>query len=80
MASRFVSAGAIDPETGEAAPVAAPPASSSGEVTDSKTDEWLVVQRELDAERRRREERRVAASTAGEEKSLFEVLEANKGS
>lgn len=78
MASRFVSAGAIDPVTGEAAPDAA--ADSRAPPVDPKTDEWLVVQKELDAERRRREEHKAsAAAAAGEEKSLYEVLEANKG-
>lgn len=77
MSSRFVSAGAIDPVTGEAASDTA--TNSSAPPADPKTDEWLVVQKELDAERRRREEHKASAAAAGEEKSLYEVLEANKG-
>lgn len=40
--------------------------------------EWEVVQKELEAERRQREEARRAAAEGGE-KSLYEVLQANKG-
>ena len=120
MASRFVSAGAIDPTTGEAAAAAAataagagtnvPPSSSTatqppprasppsaaGRPTLSgagqaqsepeettiapsvENDRWLAAQKELEAERQRRQEQRTAAA-AGGEKSLYDVLQANKG-
>lgn len=79
--SRFVSAGAINAETGEAvaneadktANTTQPPAAES-----KKTAEWELVQKELDAERRRREEARIKAVEGGE-KSLYDVLQANKG-
>lgn len=89
MSSRFVSAGAIDPTTGEAAAATAGAAAaaagenvptSSDADRDSRkpdNDEWLAVEKELAAERRRREEARKPA--AGAERSLFEVLQANKG-
>ena len=44
-----------------------------------KQREWEVVQKELDDERRKREEARVKAAEGGGERSLFEILEANKG-
>jgi hypothetical protein len=91
MSSRFVSAGAIDPTTGEAAAVAAPAAiAAAGDHAPTTTDaappkplakpndEWLTVEKELEAERRRREEARKAAASGGE-RSLYEVLQANKG-
>ncbi|KAJ6445712.1 cytochrome b-c1 complex subunit 9, mitochondrial [Purpureocillium lavendulum] len=43
----------------------------------AKNVEWEAVQKELDAERKRREEARHKAA-AGEEKSLYEILQANK--
>ncbi|KAL1867340.1 hypothetical protein VTK73DRAFT_4247 [Phialemonium thermophilum] len=91
MASRFVSAGAIDPTTGEAAKPVEPTTSDGG--SDSRDhgvgpaakaeDEWAAVQRELEAERKRREEQRAAAmnsagSGPGGEKSLYEILQENK--
>jgi hypothetical protein len=81
MSSRFVSAGAIDPTTGEAA--TQPPAnaineSSSDPRNPASDDKWAAVEREL-AEEKKRKEAHKAALAAGGEKSLFEVLEANKG-
>jgi len=83
--SRFVSAGRIDASSGEAVSEAAvkPGAAAlrekeRGEAA-RKNEEWEVVQRELEAERRRREEARRAEGAPGAEKSLFEVLQANKG-
>lgn len=75
MSDRFVSAGTIDgdgelhrePRTGS---VAHPPAGGKAE--------WEAVQRELEAERKRREEQRLRESSAGE-KSLYDILQANKG-
>ncbi|EXF78195.1 hypothetical protein CFIO01_00190 [Colletotrichum fioriniae PJ7] len=96
--SRFVSAGAINAETGEAvtqdpttttsttpnagttaaaaAAVAAASAPKSA-AESKKSAEWEIVQKELDAERKRREEARVK-SVEGGEKSLYDVLQANK--
>lgn len=86
--SRFVSAGAINAETGEAVAAAAAAsggdddkrtASGAGEGPSAKKNaEWEIVQRELDAERKRREEARIK-SVEGGEKSLYDILEANKG-
>lgn len=82
MSSRFVSAGAIDPTTGEA--TTQPPATTTASGTPGETrkppvdDNWAAVEREL-AEERKRKEAHKAALAAGGEKSLFEVLEANKG-
>lgn len=44
----------------------------------AKNAQWEAAQRELEAERKRREEARLKASM-GEEKSLYEILQANKG-
>ncbi|KAK0722018.1 N-terminal domain of NEFA-interacting nuclear protein NIP30-domain-containing protein [Lasiosphaeria miniovina] len=80
MASRFVSAGAIDAATGEATAAAAPPPASSDN-TDRKGNEWLEVTKQLEADRRRRDEARQAAATAAGpngERTLFDVLQANK--
>jgi hypothetical protein len=63
--SRFVAAG------GAEAPVP--------ERAGKHSDEWLAVQKELEAERRRREDARTAAVGQNGEKSLYEVLQANKG-
>ncbi|KXH60133.1 hypothetical protein CNYM01_10292 [Colletotrichum nymphaeae SA-01] len=86
--SRFVSAGAINAETGEAVAQDATDntttsnTNSGGGGTKSaaeskKSAEWDLVQKELDAERKRREEARVK-SVEGGEKSLYDVLQANK--
>ncbi|KAB5536025.1 N-terminal domain of NEFA-interacting nuclear protein NIP30-domain-containing protein [Coniochaeta sp. 2T2.1] len=77
MSSRFVSAGAIDPATGEAAASSEQQAASRTDGANRPNDEWLAVEKELAAERRRRDEARSAAAT-GREPSLFEVLQANK--
>ncbi|KAL2873768.1 hypothetical protein SGCOL_011083 [Colletotrichum sp. CLE4] len=85
--SRFVSAGAINAETGEAVVEdtttmatttnAGGARSVSKAAEAKKSAEWEIVQRELDAERKRREEARVK-SVEGGEKSLYDVLQANK--
>lgn len=85
MSSRFVSGGTIssgEPGAAEtstskagtsaAAAAAEPPPSSS------RNAEWEAVEKELAAERQRREEQRRKAAT-GEEKSLFDILQDNKG-
>lgn len=78
MASRFVSAGAIDPATGEAAAAERTTTQPDDRQQNKPNDEWLAVEKELAAERRRREEQRSAAAGTGE-RSLYEVLQANKG-
>ncbi|KAF6840403.1 hypothetical protein CMUS01_03940 [Colletotrichum musicola] len=76
--SRFVSAGAINAETGEAVVDDAAASTTGNTQTETKKSaEWELVQKELDAERKRREEARVKAVEGGE-KSLYDVLQANK--
>lgn len=70
--SRFVSSGTIS-SSGEATTKAASESESA-----SKNPEWERVQKELDAERARRSEARRKA-VEGEEKSLYDILQANKG-
>lgn len=75
MSGRFVSGGVIDPGgegPGKGQEV------TEGSKSNSKNSEWEAVQRELEAERKRREEQRIKAAS-GEEKSLYEILQANKG-
>lgn len=73
--SRFVSGGKIDADTGESV---APPSAEESAPSGRVNAQWEAVQRELDAERRKRDEARRHAVEGGE-KSLFDVLEANKG-
>ncbi|KAF6835679.1 hypothetical protein CPLU01_04149 [Colletotrichum plurivorum] len=76
--SRFVSAGAINAETGEAVVNDTAASTTCNTQTETKKSaEWELVQKELDAERKRREEARVKAVEGGE-KSLYDVLQANK--
>lgn len=81
MSSRFVSAGAIDAASGEAVeldPSAAAVKSVAG--SSSGGTEWEIVQRELEAERKRRDAAAEAARRGeGQEMTLYEVLQANKG-
>ena len=90
MTSRFVSRGTIDAATGEAVPSQG--SENAGTTTSSDSSaatkegvrqgEWAAVQAQLDAERKQREEeRRRAADAHGAgsgDRSLFEVLQANK--
>lgn len=77
--SRFVSAGAINAETGEAVEATAADKKAEGAAAEPKKNtEWEAVQKELEAERKRREEARVKAVEGGE-KSLYDILQANKG-
>lgn len=77
MSNRFVSGGTIgssgdlpnDTSTENATPLH----------NAAKSSEWEAVQQELDAERRRREEQRVKSVTGEGERSLYDVLQANKG-
>jgi hypothetical protein len=64
MSSGFISAGTVDP-----------PTSQTLSKSDAKGDEWARAQQEIGESRRRKEE----ASRQERGKSLFEVLEANKG-
>ncbi|TQN68855.1 FAM192A-like protein, partial [Colletotrichum shisoi] len=84
--SRFVSAGAINAETGEAVVAeetkkgddgAGGAVAAASTVEPRKNAEWEIVQRELEAERKRREEARLK-SVEGGERSLYDVLQANK--
>ncbi|KAF4970408.1 hypothetical protein FSARC_2552 [Fusarium sarcochroum] len=79
MSSRFVSAGKIG-SSGEISKDTNNTESSPGQpLNDSvKSKEWEVVEKELEAERKRREEARVKAATGEGEKSLYDVLQANK--
>ncbi|KAM0322011.1 hypothetical protein ACHAQA_009753 [Verticillium albo-atrum] len=77
MSSRFVSGGKIDAETGEVVTSEASDKALTEAPRSKSSAEWEVVQRELDAERRRREEARAKAVEGGE-KSLYDVLQANK--
>lgn len=91
MASRFVSGGRIDAKTGEDVPQSSAVEAESGvQATSSSREgrgsgagkssaEWEAVQRELEAERRRRDEARAKAVNEGGEKSLYDILQANKG-
>lgn len=87
MMSRFVSAGAINAETGEVVVAeetkkgddgVGGAAAAASAVEPRKNAEWEIVQRELEAERKRREEARLK-SVEGGERSLYDVLQANKG-
>ncbi|XDG10302.1 hypothetical protein ABKA04_009917 [Annulohypoxylon sp. FPYF3050] len=91
MTSRFVSGGTIagtdqtEPAPKQSSPLAATTkqeAAQWGEEkeADKKTTEWEAVQRDLEADRRRREEARRAQveGGAGGERSLYDVLQANK--
>ncbi|KAI5466694.1 N-terminal domain of NEFA-interacting nuclear protein NIP30-domain-containing protein [Mariannaea sp. PMI_226] len=81
MSGRFVSVGTIDSSgevvkdapNGESSIAAAKPL-----VDSEKSKQWEAVQQELEAERRRREEQRVKAASGEGERSLYDVLQANK--
>jgi hypothetical protein len=81
MSSRFVSGGTIrssgDREAVEAAPETGTTQQQEQQQS-SKSAEWDIVEKELAAERARREEQRRKAAT-GEEKSLYDILQENKG-
>lgn len=78
MSSRFVSGGTI---SSSETPAPAEDSSSSQQPQDAKSSrsaEWEIVEKELAAERQRREEQRRKAAS-GEEKSLYDILQENKG-
>jgi hypothetical protein len=93
MSSRFVSGGTIStalgksgseiPSSAPAEAKAAEPSAASSTAPgstekSSRSAEWEAAQKNLEAERQRREEQRRKAAT-GEEKSLYEILQENKG-
>lgn len=87
MSSRFVSSGTIGPSGGSGgdddvgkadADAAGAGAGATPAGDKASSDAWETVQRELEAERRRREEQRIKAAS-GEEKSLYDILQENKG-
>lgn len=83
MSSRFVSGGTTDTSTGEIVP-ADPSTSTTAAPTTTggkRSEEWAAVQAQIEEDRRRRQQQREeAAARGGEggEKSLYEVLQANK--
>lgn len=79
MSSRFVSGGAIDSASGEAVALSKSQPDNRDAAKTKHQAEWEVVERELEEERRKRAEARQAAGTGAGEKSLYEVLQANKG-
>jgi hypothetical protein len=82
MTSRFVSGGTI---TGDGAVAEAhinPDEERKDSGSGNNAVEWDAVQKDLEEERRKRDEARknaVEGGAAGGERSLFEVLQANKG-
>lgn len=93
MSSRFVSGGAIDAATGDAIDLAkvkeeaatstttgssTAASSSTTTISSARQAEWASVEKELEADRQRRAEARKALGSGVAEKSLFDVLQANK--
>ncbi|KAI0860636.1 N-terminal domain of NEFA-interacting nuclear protein NIP30-domain-containing protein [Xylaria cubensis] len=85
MTSRFVSGGTIagdgpvDEEVRKAAVEEAGGEGEKGPGNNKNAREWEAVQKDLDEERKRREEaRRANAEGGGGERSLYEILQANK--
>ncbi|KAK4035022.1 N-terminal domain of NEFA-interacting nuclear protein NIP30-domain-containing protein, partial [Parachaetomium inaequale] len=88
MTSRFISAGAIDAATG--AETKPPPPTTTTTTTDTTTitptngkltekqAAWAAATAQLEADRLRREQARQQQAQSGAEKSLYEVLQANK--
>lgn len=84
MSSRFVSGGTIagdghnEPQPASASPPKAQDTQWDREAP-KKNPEWEAVQRDLEADKRRREEaRRSQVEGGAENKSLFDILQANK--
>ncbi|OTA99821.1 hypothetical protein M426DRAFT_324807 [Hypoxylon sp. CI-4A] len=85
MSSRFVSAGTIAGDGSPSEAASQPPRPETAKAQwDSeptkKSSEWEAVQRDLEADRKRREEARKAQVEGGPggEKSLYDILQANK--
>ncbi|CEI64956.1 hypothetical protein FVEN_g3452 [Fusarium venenatum] len=80
MSNRFVSAGKIG-SSGEISTETKSTESSATQQplhSSTKLKEWEAVQEQLEAERKRREEQRIKLATGEGEKSLYDVLQANK--
>lgn len=73
MSNRFVSGGTISSGN---EPAEAPSVTTAA--TSKNSAEWEAVQKQLETERQRREEQRRKAA-AGEDKSLYDILQENKG-
>jgi hypothetical protein len=80
MSSRFVPGGTKTAGAEQDSKAGAEAASKGNDSADAakKNPEWEAVQQELEAERKQREEKRVKAAQ-GEERSLYDILQANKG-
>ena len=82
MSDRFVSGGVIgssnEPSSEGGAPTSDERAAAQPAPPGKNSTEWEAVQKQLEAERRRREEQRRKA-VEGEEKSLYDILQENKG-
>jgi hypothetical protein len=78
MSSRFVSGGAIDAASGQAVEAPGPARQVEDKPVGKNQQEWEAVSREMEEEKKRREESR-AKEAAGEQQSLFDILQANKG-
>jgi hypothetical protein len=82
MSSRFVSGGTTDTKTGGIVPV--DESTSTSATTPSagnakRSAEWAAVQAQVEEDRKRRQQQREEAARGGEgDKSLYEVLQANK--
>ncbi|KAJ4008146.1 hypothetical protein NW752_010026 [Fusarium irregulare] len=80
MSNRFVSAGKIG-SFGEISKDVNDTGSSTSQQplhSSAKAKEWEQVQQQLEDERKRREEQRIKSATGEGEKSLYDVLQANK--
>ncbi|KAH7493737.1 N-terminal domain of NEFA-interacting nuclear protein NIP30-domain-containing protein [Fusarium oxysporum f. sp. albedinis] len=79
MPSRFVSAGKIG-SSGEISKDASGTESIPQQPlhNSAKSKEWEAVEKQLEAERKKREEQRIKAATGEGEKTLYDVLQANK--
>ena len=75
MSNRFVSGGTIAADGSEAAD--APEAPERAQLP-GKRNQWEAVTEELENDRKRREEERLKAAS-GEEMSLYDKLQASKG-
>lgn len=79
MSSRFVSGGTTDTKTGEIVPTDPSTSTSAAPTTGGKrSEEWAAVQAQIEEDRKRRQQQREEAAAPGGEKSLYEVLQANK--
>lgn len=85
MSGRFVSGGTIssagDKDSKDTPASASASAAAAREPLAKKSVEWEAVQRELEEERRKRERARAElAGEGGQQQTLYDILQANKGS